>query len=88
MAKDAKAYLTLSPAAMAVLERQASPRKRGEFVSKLLIEYGAADSGIDAVDIEGMKLQIMGLASANKTLEGRVMKLERQLAAVMAGAGR
>ena len=88
MAKDAKAYLTLSPAAMAVLERQASPRKRGEFVSKLLIEYGAADSGIDTVDIEGMKLQIMGLASANKTLEGRVMKLERQLAAVMAGAGR
>ena len=84
MAKDAKAYLTLNPAAMAVLERQASPRKRGEFVSKLLIEYGAADSGIDAVDIEGMKLQIMGLTSANKTLEGRVIKLERQLAAMMA----
>lgn len=84
MADDSKAYLTLSPAAMAVLERHASPRKRGEFVSKLLIEYGVADQGVDAVDIEGMKLQIMGLASANKTLEGRLMKLERQVAAIIA----
>jgi hypothetical protein len=70
---------------MQVLERQASPRKRGEFVSKLLIEYGTVEGGVDAVDIEGMKLMIMGLAGANKTLEGRVMKLERQLAAMMAG---
>ena len=51
-----------------MLEQQASPRKRGEFVSKLLIEYGTVDGGVDAVDIEGMKLQIMGLAGANKTL--------------------
>ena len=36
--------------------------------------------------IEGMKLQFMGLASANKTLEGRLNKVERQLAAVIAGA--
>ena len=84
MTKDAKAYLTLSPAAMAVLERQASPRKRGEFVSKLLIEYGAADSGIDAVDIEGMKLQIMDLASVNKSLEARVLNLEKQLGQLIA----
>jgi hypothetical protein len=84
MEKDAKAYLTLSSAAMRVLEKQASPRKRGEFVSKLLIQYGTVDSGVDAVDIEGMKLQIMGLAGANKMLEGRVLKLERQVAAMMA----
>ena len=42
---------------------------------------GTVDGGVDAVDIEGMKLQIMGLAGANKTLEGRVIKLERQVAA-------
>lgn len=69
---------------MAILERQASPRKRGEFVSKLLIEYGAADQGIDAVDIEGMKLQIMGLASVNKSLEARVLNLEKQLGQLIA----
>ena len=85
MEKDAKAYLTLSPAAMQVLERQASPRKRGEFVSGLLIQYGAVDGGVEQIDIEGMKLQIMGLASANKTLEGRGLKLERELVVVIAG---
>jgi len=85
MADEAKVSLTLTGAALTVLQKQASPRKRGEFVSGLLVQYGAVDSGIDAVDIEGMKLQIMGLASANKTLEGRVLKLERQLAAVIAG---
>ena len=85
MQNEVKVSLTLTSAAVAVLKKQASPRKRGEFVSNLLIQYGAVDSGIDAVDIEGMKLQIMGLAGANKTLEGRVLKLERQLAAVIAG---
>lgn len=84
MGKEAKVSLTLSVDALVVLEKQASPRKRGEFISRLLIEYGAVESGVDAVDIEGMKLQIMGLAGANKTLEGRVVKLEKQLAALIA----
>lgn len=85
MGNDAKARLTLSAAAQKVLEGAASPRKRGEFVSSLLIQYGAADSGIEQIDVEGMKLQLMGLASANKTLEGRVLRLERQVAAMIAG---
>ena len=85
MANEVKVSLTLTADAATVLERQASPRKRGEFVSSLLIQYGAADAGIDAVDIEGLKLQMLGLSSSNKTLEGRVLKLERQLAAVIAG---
>jgi hypothetical protein len=87
MQNDTKAYLTLSPGAMAVLERQATPRKRGEFVSKLLIEYGAVDSGVDAVDNEMMKMQMLGLASANKSLEARVLRIEKQLAAVIANKG-
>jgi hypothetical protein len=83
---DGKARLTLSAAAQKVLEEAASPRKRGEFVSRLLLEYGAgkigtnALNGIDGIDLEGMKLQLMGLASANKTLDGRVLRLEKQLA--------
>ena len=76
-----KCALMLGDAAFAVLERSATPRKRGELVSKLLIAYGAGEQGVDQVDVEGMKLQIMGLAAANKTLEGRVLKLERQIAA-------
>jgi len=85
MQKEVKSSLMLSADALAVLDKQASPRRRGEFVSQLLIQYGMADSGIEQIDVEGMKLQIMGLASANKTLEGRVLKLERQLAAMIAG---
>lgn len=85
MENDAKARLTLSYAAQKVLENAASPRKRGEFVSSLLVQYGMADSGIEQIDVEGMKLQLMGLASANKTLEGRVLRLEKQLAAMIAG---
>ena len=85
MAKEVKSSLMLSADALAVLDKQASPRRRGEFVSQLLIQYGMADSGIEQIDVEGMKLQLMGLASANKTLEGRVLRLERQLAAMIAG---
>jgi len=87
MADEVKVSLTITGAALTVLQKQASPRKRGEFVSNLLVQYGAVDSGIDAVDIEGMKLQIMGLAGANKTLEGRVIKLERTVSAMIAAKG-
>ena len=85
MAKEVKSSLMLSGDALAVLDKHASPRRRGEFVSSLLIQYGLADSGIEQIDVEGMKLQLMGLASANKTLEGRVLRLEKQLAAMIAG---
>lgn len=85
MQKTAKVSLVLSGDALAVLDKHASPRRRGEFVSQLLIQYGAVDGGIEQVDVEGMKLQLMGLASANKTLEARVLKLERQVAAMIAG---
>jgi len=40
-------------------------------------------SGIDQIDVELMRFQIMGLASANKTVEARLLKVERQLAAMM-----
>jgi len=85
VAKEVKSSLMLSADALAVLDKHASPRRRGEFVSSLLIQYGLADSGIEQIDVEGMKLQLMGLASANKTLEGRVLRMEKQLSAMIAG---
>ena len=63
----------------------------GKFVSRLLIEYGASKSGagdldgIDGLDLEAMKLQRMGLASVTKRIEARRLKVECQLAAVIAG---
>jgi len=87
MQNEAKVSLTITGAALTVLQKQASPRKRGEFVSGLLVQYGAVDGGVEQIDIEGMKLQIMGLAGANKTLEGRVIKLERTVSAMIAAKG-
>lgn len=84
MQKSAKVSLVLNADALAVLDKQSSPRKRGEFVSNLLVQYGLADSGVEQIDVEGIKLQLMGLAGANKTLEGRVIRLERQVAAMIA----
>ena len=85
MKDDSKVSLTLSSTALTVLEKHASPRRRGELVSRLLLAYGAGEGGIDTVDVEGVKLQMLGLSSANKTLEGRVLRLERQVSAMMAG---
>ena len=84
MNEDAKVYLTLTQEAMLVLTKQTTPRKRGEFVSRLLTQYGEVSNGSEQIDIEGIKLQLMGLASVNKTLEGRVLNLEKQLAALIA----
>jgi hypothetical protein len=79
-----KVALSLTADAMAVLEKHATERKRGEFVSNLLIAYGAEGGAITQVDIESMRLQLLGLASTSKTLDGRLTKVERQLAAVIA----
>jgi len=74
--------LSLTNEAISILEKQTTPRKRGEFVSNLVVAYGNDAGAIGQLDIETIKLQLLGLASANKILEGRVMKLERQLATI------
>ena len=84
MTDTSKVYLTLSSEALAVLDKQSTPRKRGEFVSRMLVQYGEVSNGTEQIDIEGIKLQLMGLASVNKSLEARVLNLEKQLAALIA----
>jgi hypothetical protein len=82
MTERSQITLSLTKEARAILEKQSSPRKRGEFISSLLVAYGDDAGAIGQLDIEAIKLQLLGLASANKTLEGRVLKLERQIAAM------
>lgn len=84
MSERAKVNLSLTADALAVLEKHTTERKRGEFVSNLLVAYGAEAGAITQVDIESMKLQLLGLASTAKTLDGRLTKVERQLAAIIA----
>lgn len=82
-----KVNLSLTADALAVLEKHTSERKRGEFVSNLLIAYGADAGAITQVDVESMKLQLLGMASTTKTLDGRLTKVERQLAVLIAERG-
>lgn len=72
--------LSLTYEAIEVLEKHTSPRKRGEFISNLLVAYGDEAGAIKQVDIESIKLQLLGIVSTQKTFEGRLLKIERQLA--------
>jgi len=76
--------VSLTNEAIDVLEKHTTARKRGEFISNLLIAYGDDAGAISQVDLESMKLQLLGLASTSKTLDGRLTKVERQLSAIIA----
>lgn len=84
MSERSQMTVSLTNEAIDVLEKHTTARKRGEFISNLLIAYGAEAGAITQVDIESMRLQLLGLASANKTLDGRVTKLERTVASMIA----
>lgn len=79
MTERSQITVSLSYEAIQILEKQATPRKRGEFISNLLIAYGAESGATSQADIESMRLQLLGLASQQKTLDARVTKVERQL---------
>lgn len=76
--------LSLTNEAIDILEKHATERKRGEFISNLLVAYGADAGAISQVDVESMKLQLLGMASTTKTLDGRLTRVEKQLAALIA----
>jgi hypothetical protein len=52
-------------------------RKRGEYLTQLVrtIEAGE-DSTPKGIDIEGLRLQLLGLAGVVKQLQGRVVAIE------------
>lgn len=83
MAEKVQLTLSLTSDAVAVLDKHASERKRGEFLSNLLLQYSASDKGIAQLDVDGMRLQILGLATEHKTTEARLGRMEKQLAALI-----
>ena len=84
MSERSQMTVSLTNEAIDVLEKHTTARKRGEFISNLLIAYGAEAGAITQVDIESMRLQLLGMASTTKTLDGRVTKLERTVASMIA----
>ena len=83
MSERSQMTLSLTKEAIGILEKHTTPRKRGEFISNLLVTYGAEAGAISQVDIESMKLQMLGVTSTQKTFDGRLLKLEQQLASLM-----
>lgn len=84
MSERSQMTVSLTNEAIDVLERHTTARKRGEFISNLLVAYGAEAGAITQVDVESMRLQLLGMASTTKTLDGRVTKLERTVASIIA----
>lgn len=79
MTERSQITVSLTNEAIEILEKQTTPRKRGEFISNLLLAYGADSGATSQADIESMKLQLLGLASAQKTLDARLTKVERTI---------
>lgn len=61
-------------------------RKRGEYLTQLVRAVYAGELEAQAgADIEQLKLTITGLAAKQMALESRLLTVERELAAVIAG---
>ena len=66
-----------------LLKLAGSSRRQGEYLSGLIRaawEYESAGSSVE-VDREALRLQLIGLSGQLKALDGRVMQVERELAA-------
>ena len=58
-------------------------RKRGDYLSQLL---RSIDSGEDVtgLDVESLRLMVQGMGGRLKSVEGELMRLQAQLAAIIA----
>ena len=59
-------------------------RKRGDYLSQLLrsIDEGQDVTGLD---VESLRLMVQGMGGRLKSLEGELMRVQSQLAAIIAG---
>lgn len=92
MAEKPRMNLTVDPDVPDLLERLAGGRnKMGDYLSQMIRSMAAGSSTADEIeklDREGMRLMIQGLTGRLVALEGEVMRLQSQLAAVIAGKAR
>jgi len=61
-------------------------RKRGRYISDLIrAAYEVQATAVPATDVETLRLGLTGLAGTVKGLEGRLLTVEAELAAIIAG---
>lgn len=89
MAEKPRINLTVDHDIPEVLERLAGGRnKMGDYVSQMVRNLAAGSSTADEIeklDREGMKLMLQGLSGRMVALEGELMRVQSQLAALIAG---
>lgn len=90
MAEDRqRVTLTITSEALEVLESHSTERKRGEFVSQLLASYGRGAGTVPSgLELEALRLQVLGLLAQGKSADARLVKVEQTLAAVIANKSR
>lgn len=68
-----------------LLKLAGSSRKQGEYLSRVIKALYAGEVEMKAGnDLEALRLGFAGMLGKQKELEGRVMQLERQVAAMIA----
>ena len=77
-------------AAQALEEMAGGERKRSEYLNNLLrTTYAArkASSDIRTMDVEALRLTVIGLAGRVQAVEGEMLHIQSQLAAMIANSG-
>ena len=88
MAEKPRINLTVDPDIPDVLERLAGSRNSmGSYVSQMVRNIAAGASTADEIeklDREGMRLMMQGLMGRVMAVEGELMRVQSQLAAIIA----
>ena len=58
-------------------------RKRGDYLSQLLRSIDAGED-VTGMDVESLRLMVQGMGGRLKSVEGELMRLQAQLAAIIA----
>ncbi len=58
-------------------------RKRGQWLSSLVIAMAETEAQAQSSDVEQIKMALAGMIGQQKQTEGRVIALEQQVAALM-----
>lgn len=88
MAEKPRINLTVDPDIPDILERLAGGRNNmGAYVSQMARNLAAGKTAADEIerlDREGMRLMVQGLSGRMVALEGEVMRIQAQLATIIA----
>lgn len=88
MAEKPRINLTVDHDIPEILERLAGGRnKMGDYVSQMARNLAAGQTTADEIeklDREGMRLMLQGLAGRVASVEGELMRIQAQLAAIIA----